>query len=265
MKNTFSKILLFSLLAVLVILGCEKNKDNVFSDYEVVDENTKAFLKVNYNVPFYNDPFVQVKINDVRVSGTNIQTRYPFPGGGFNTLGGSTGDYLPVNPGATKISVTIPKRGTNIDSLDIYTTTVNTTAGKHYSLHVADSLNRKGLFVDEDYSLPDSGFVRMKFVNLMPTAGPLDLYVGTTMVASNVAFMTSSSAFLIPTSQATLSTSWTIRPAGSAATTAAIATYSSASTLLNRRVYTAFACGYTSYPSTGSDKRRPFIAFYYVR
>ncbi|MDQ7947461.1 MAG: DUF4397 domain-containing protein [Pedobacter sp.] len=265
MKKTFSKISLFSLLAILVILGCEKNKDNVFSDYIAIDD-TYAFLKVNYNVPFYNDPFVQVKINDVRVSGTNIQTRYPFPGGGFNTLGGSTGDYLPVKPSpTTKISVTIPKKGTNIDSIDVYTTTVATVAGGHYSLHVADSLSRKGLFVGEDYSLPDSGFVRMRFVNLMPTAGPLDLYVGTNKVASNVSFMTITDSFLVPTSQAAISTSWTIRTAGSAPTSTAIATYSTASSLLNRRVYTAFACGYVTYPSSGADKRRPFIAFYYVR
>ncbi len=257
-----------SLLAAMLFLGCEKNKDNVFSEYDIVDQSTYAMVKVNYNVAFYNNPGTQIKINGVRVSGANVQTRYPFPGGGFNTLGGSTGDYLPVTAGAnTQISVSIPKRGTNIDSVNIYTTTVATQVGKKYSLHVADSLDRKGLFVEEDYSLPDSGFVRMKFVNLIANSTALDLYNGSTLVASNIPFMGISSSFLVSTgtTASPTSTVWTIRAAGSGPTGATVATYTSASTILNQRVYTAFATGYIGYPTTGSDTRRPFIAFYYVR
>ncbi len=252
------------ILSVVLLAGCDKEEIN-YSDFEYVDQ-TKALLKVNYNVAYYNNPFVQLKINGTRVSGTNIQTRYPFPGGGFNTLGGSTGDYLPVDPGNTEISVSIPKRGTNIDSVLVYKHTMQTVAGKNYSLHVADTLARKGLAVEENTALPDSGFVRYRFVNLMPNVASMDLYIGTVKVASNIAFMASSDSFLLPISQTTVSTTWSIRPAGALPTSTAIATYNSASTILNRRVYTAFATGYNGYnTATTTEPRRPFVAFYYVR
>jgi len=267
MKKIFSIISLLSILTVAFFMGCKKTGgDNVFSEYEIVDESTKALIKINYAVAFYNNPTAQIKINDVRVSATVIQNRYPFPGGGFNTLGGSTGDYLPINPSPnTKISITVPKRGTNIDSLDVYTTTIATLAGKRYSLHVTDTLSRKSLLVDEDASKPDSGFVKMRFVNLMPTTPSVDLYVGTEKVASNIAFMSISDKFLIATSQAATNTNWYIRAGGSLPTSPVLATYSSASTFNNQRVYTAYAIGYTTYPSTGTDIRKPYIAFYYVR
>ena len=264
MNKFFPTILFSCLLCTSIFIGCRKsNGDNVFSEYDKVDETTKALIKINYNVAFYNNPATQIKINDVRVSATNIQNRYPFPGGGFNTLGGSTGDYLPTNPGTTKISITIPKKGTNIDSLDVYTTTINTMAGKRYSLHVTDSLSRKSLLVEENASVPDSGFVRMRLVNLMPTTPSIDLYVGTTLVASNIGYMTISDSFLVPTSQALINTNWYVRVGGSAATSTVLATYASASTFINQRVYTVSAVGYTGYPST--DIRKPYVTFYYVR
>jgi hypothetical protein len=260
----FSIISTMLVLSVVLITGCDKTEVN-YSDFEYVDE-TKALIKVNYNVAYYNDPFVQLKINGTRVSGTNIQTRYPFPGGGFNTLGGSTGDYLPVAPGNTEISISIPKRGTNIDSVLVYKHTLQTAAGKNYSLHVADTLARKGLAVEENVALPDSGFVRYRFVNLMPNVPSMDLYIGSTKVASNIAFMSISDSFLLPTSQTGISTTWSIRSAGALPTSTAIATYNSASTILNRRVYTAFATGYSGYnPATTTERRRPCVAFYYVR
>ena len=260
----FPKLTIVAIAAVLLINGCKKNEIN-YSDFEYVDPS-QALIKINYNVAFYNDPFVQIKINGVRVSGTNVATRFPFPGGGLNTLGGSTGDYLPINPGNTEVSISIPKRGTNIDSVEIYKTSLNTASGKYYSLHVADSLSRKGLPVEEDVTLPDSGFVRYRFVNLMANVPAMDLYLGSKLVASNVPFMGIGTAFTLPTSEATISTTWAIRPAGALATSTAIATYNSASTLLSRRVYTVFATGYNGYnTATATEKRRPFVAFYYVR
>lgn len=263
MKKIFSIISLLSVLTVAFISCKKTGGDNVFSEYDIVDQGAKALIKVNYNVAFFNNPGVQVKINDVRVSGL-ILNRTPFPGGGFNTLGSNTGDYLPVDPGAnTKVSITIPKRGTNIDSVEIYTTTVAATAGKRYSLHVTDTAARKSLFVEEDASIPDSGFVRMRFVNLMPTVPSVDLWVGTNKVASNIAYMSISDKFVLPTSQASITTKWDVRAAGAAnLTTNIIATYTSASTFNNQRVYTAYAIGY---PDKTDATRKPYISFYYVR
>lgn len=260
MMKIFSKISIVAIAAVMLFNGCKKDAVN-YSDYEYVSAD-QARIKVNYNVAFYNNPLVQIKINGVRVSGTNIQTRYPFPGGGFNTLGGSTGDYLPVNPGNTEVLISIPKRGTSVDSIEVFKTTVSTSAGKHYSLHVADSLSRKGLPVEEDISLPDSGIVKYRFTNLMANVPAVDLYIGSVLVMANIPFMGISAPFTLPTSQVNISSTWAIRPAGALPTSTALATYNSSSTLLSRRVYTVFATGY----SGNTDAiRRPYVAFYYVR
>lgn len=259
----FSTITSLCLLAIMVFSGCEK-KDVVYSDYELVSPD-QSFVKVNYNVAFYNNPGVQIKINGTRVS-TGIQTRYPFPGGGFNTLGGSTGDYLPVTPGKVEVSLSIPKRNSNVDSVEIYKTILDAVSGKKYSIHVADTLVRKGLVVDEDAVSPDSGFVKYRFTHLMPNVGPLDLYNGTTKVCSNISFMGISDVFLLPTGAPT-GNAWSIRLSSASPTSTALATYTSASTILNQRVYTVFATGYSGYSTTVAplDLRRPFVSFYYVR
>ncbi|MCY1519707.1 hypothetical protein D9M68_544680 [compost metagenome] len=248
-----------SLAAVLLFNGCKKNS-TTYIDYDYVDP-TMARIKINYNVAFNANPAAQIKINGVRVSGTNIKTRYPFPGGGFNTLGGSTGDYLPISAGNAEVSISIPKLGTNVDSVAIFKTNVNAAAGKFYSLHVTDTLERKGMLVEENLTRPDSGFVRYRFANLMANVPAVDLYIGSVLVMANVPFMAISEPFTLPTSQATVSTTWAIRPAGAAATSTALATYNSASTVLNQRVYTVFASGYSGRTDAN---RKPYVSFYYV-
>lgn len=261
MKNikTLSILTMVSLAAVLLFNSCKKNS-TTYIDYDYVDDS-QARIKINYNVAFWNNPGAQIKINGVRVSAANIQTRFPFPGGGFNTLGGSTGDYLPINAGNAEISLSIPKKGTSVDSIAIFKTTVNATGGKYYSLHVADSLERKGLLVEENLTRPDSGFVRYRFTNLMANVPAVDLYIGSVLIMANVPFMTISEPFTLPTSQATISTTWAIRPAGAASTSTALATYNSASTVLNQRVYTVFANGYSGKTDAA---RKPYVSFYYV-
>ena len=257
----FLKIATLCLLTVALFNGCKKNAIN-YSDFDYVDENS-ALIKINYNVAFKANPSAQIKLNGVRVSATTIKTRYPFPGGGLNTEGGNTSDYLPIPAGNTEVSISIPKRGTNIDSVLIYKTTMATQSRKHYTLHVADTVDTKSLQVEEDRNLPDSGFVKFRFVNLMPNVPAVDLYIGTVKVASNVAFMSIGDKFELPVSQTTVSTVWAIRPAGALPTSTALATYTSVSTLLNRRIFTVFATGYSGMTST--DPRRAFVSFYSVR
>jgi hypothetical protein len=258
MMKIFYRLSALFLLTALLFSGCEKNTENVFSEYDLVDPEASALIKVNYNVAFFKDPGVQLKINGTRVTGL-LNTRYPFPGGGFNTLGGSTGDYFAVAPGAVDLSLSIPKKGTNIDSVSIFQTNLNLTAGKRYSLHLADTIATKSLLVDENFVRADSGFVRMRFVNLIPNLTSIDLYNNTTKVASAIPFMGISDSFQLPI---TSSTVWNIRVGGSAANSTVIATYTSASTMVNTRVYTAFATGWSARTETS---RKPYIAFYYVR
>jgi len=91
----------------------------------------------------------------------------------------------------------------------------------------------------------------------MPNVPAIDLYYDTIKVASNIAYLSSSNYFDIirtPTSLA-----WTIREAGTLPTSTALATYTSANTTQNQRVYTAFASGYKG---SIDAVRRPYIAFY---
>ncbi len=256
-----SKISLFALLAVLSLYGCRKTStNNVFSEYDIVDLKENALVKINYNVAFKDNPSVQIKINGVRVSGTDIKTRYPFPGGGWGTLGGSTGDYLPIKAGSSEVLISIPMKGTSVDSVEIYKTTLTTVPGKRYTLHVADSLDRKSLLVDENFTRPDSGMVRYRFVNLMANVPSLDLYNGTELVSSNISFMGISAEFTLPSGPPT-ATQWSIRTAGALPTSTALASYTSASVVLQQRVYTVFANGYSGLTDLA---RKPYLSFYFV-
>jgi hypothetical protein len=264
----FSKMILLFTLVIIVFTGCKRD-GNVFSEYDYIDPNS-GYLKINYNLALFKDPLAQIKINGVRVSGNTLRTRYPFPGGGFNTLGGSTGDYLPVKAGANEISVSIPKNGTNVDSIPLYKTTMNIETGKRYSLHLTDTANVKAITVEEDYSAPTIGSARYRFINLTPDLPMADLWVGDVKVVSNLPYLAISEPFELPATQTSISTAWYLRVAGTVPATVAasvVATYTSSSTFLANRVYTIFSCGYRTYPITGTplDTRRPFIAFYYVR
>ncbi|WP_443937356.1 DUF4397 domain-containing protein [Pedobacter sp. MW01-1-1] len=254
-----------SILSVLIILGlasCTKNEIN-YGEYTKITGD-EALLKVNYNIALTANPGVQIKVNGTRVS-TLITSRYPYPGGGYNTGGDSRPDYLTISPGNNTVSIVIPKKGTNIDSLELYKTSIVTEAGKNYTLHVTDTTSTtsstKSLLVTDDFALPDSGFVKYRFVHLMPNVGALDLYNGTTLVAKNLSYLSASDYFILPTGTPT-GTAWSIRLTGTAPTSTAIATYTSASTITNRRSYTVFATGYAGRTDA---VRKPYLSFFLIR
>ena len=114
----------------ILLYSCDKNGLNISTG---IDASNDAQLKVNFFSSYRANPGYQVKINDTRVS--NVLTYVtPFPGGGLNTGGGSTADYLAVSGGNAKVSIAFPKTGTNEDSLKVSDTTVALEAGKKYSL-----------------------------------------------------------------------------------------------------------------------------------
>src|SRR5688572_25810702 len=110
-KYIINTAYLFSPLVLFA--GCDKNEINYGDTVEVTD---KALLKFNYASAYQANPSVHISINGQRVSNL-IQHRTPFPGGGFNTLGSSQPDYLSVDPGTMEVSIVIPKRNTNTDSV----------------------------------------------------------------------------------------------------------------------------------------------------
>jgi len=258
------------LAIVIVVAGCKKNIIN-YGDIQKLD-GSEALLKINYASQYANNRSIFLKINDVRVSNL-ITGRTPFPGGGYNTGGASTNDFLTIfNPGTVKISVVLPhKPDVGTDSLELYSTTIQLAAGKKYVAHITDTATTtKTLLTEENFTKPDSSFSRYRFTNLMPNVPAIDLYYGATsstaadqssdsLLVSNVGYLTISPEFLLKVMPAR---NWKIRPAGAAKTKATVlATYTSASVILSQRVYTIFASGYSGKTNT----QKPYVSFFLVR
>jgi hypothetical protein len=251
------KIFLFSILAssIAMITGCDKETEITAPSENV--NSSQAQLKINFVSAYTANPSVQLKLNDTRVSNL-ITARTPFPGGGYNTGGGSTGDYLAVNPGTVGLTIAIPNKNTSNDSVVLFKSNLNLEAGKNYTVHVTDTAaNTKMLLTEDDVSFAQNGQVRYRFINLMPNVPAVDLYYGNTLVAANVQYLKSSPYFtmLVPATSLT----WSVRQAGADPSSTALATYLSANTSINGRAYTAMATGYKG---ATDAVRKPFISFY---
>jgi hypothetical protein len=256
------KISIISLLAIALLFGCTKNEIK-YGEFELVD-NSQSFLKINFASIYSANPGVQFTINGTRVSNL-LTARTPFPGGGYNTGGGSTPDYLAVKPGALNFKVSIPQKNTNIDSVVLFSTDINVTAGDYNTLHITDTAaNTQSVLTSENRISPDSGYAKFRVINLMPNVPAIDLYYGTTLVASNVQYKQITDYFTMAVPATALE--WRLRPAGAASSSTPIAVLvaaNSAPTTLSGRSYTAFAMGYSGQTST--SVRRPFISFFLIK
>lgn len=248
---------IIAIIAAVGFMSCEKN---IQRELELVSIEGKAFVKINYAMAFTVNSAAQLKINGNRVS-TTLTFPYPFPGGGLNTGGSSNPDYLSVDPKQIDLIVSRPKVGTAEDSVVLFSRSFASNAiffGTNYTIHLTDTAtNATGVVVTDNISLPDSGYSRFKFVNLLPNQTALDLYYGTAKVASNIAYKGTSPEFTIQVTGA--AASWAIRPAGALATSTALATYSM--TVPNQRAFTVFSAGYSG--ATGN--RAPRVSLIYNR
>lgn len=258
MRNRIIQLMCFSAAVLLLFTACKKN---VLTTTEVNRlTNSEAQVKVMFASFYRANPRIYIKMNDQLVSSV-LTTFTPFPGGGLNTGGGSTADYLRIAAGQNSFSVAIPKFGTNVDSVTLANVQHTLTAGKKYSLYFADtSANTTSLLVEDSLVAPDSGYARYKFVNMMPdVAAGLDLYIGTVKVASAIPYKGVSPSFVLPTNNA--STIWAIRAAGG---TTNLVTYTSAASISNQRVFTVMARGYNAITSTSTaEPRRRLISLIY--
>ena len=256
-----SIVILSSIAGIAMLVACEKNS---FHTSNYIDVTTQAQVKVNFLSIYRAIPPFQIKVNDERVSNTITNTVTsvitPFPGGGLNTGGGNTADYLSINPGSNKVTISLPKAGTNQDSVSLATANIDVAAGNTYSLYFADTAaNMTTLLVQDTLSRPDSGYAKYKFINLIPDLPSADLYIGTIKVASAIPYKGVSPSFLVPTNS--VSTTWAIRAAGGSTN---LSTYASAASVNNQRVYTVVARGYNSITAT-SDARRRAVSLIYNR
>jgi acyl carrier protein len=253
--------------SLLLFSSCEKTVGD-YGDVRKFDES-QPLIKINYASPYKDDRLVIVKFNGRRVTSL-IQNRTPFPGGGYNTRGDVRADYLTVDPGQVKVTIALPfKKDTGLDSLELYNTTMTIESGKKYVIHFADTAaNTKSVLTEENFMKPDSGYAAYRFINLMPNAPAVDLYYGTSatdhtadrLVAGNVGYLTTSNYFTLNRYAAR---TWKVRAAGAALTTATIlASYTSASTLLNQRTYMIYAHGYAGL-TTATEK--PYVSFFHIR
>lgn len=240
----------------IAIYSCKKNTISV-APFDVA--NDQALFKLNYACPYRSIGAVQIKIDGERVS-NNIAYATPFPGGGLNTGGSNNADYMALSPGEHTVSLSVPKAGTGEDSIPVYTTSVNVEGKTYYTLHVTDtSANTYSMLMTDLGNKPDSGLSKFSFVNLIP-ASSIDLYYGTTKVASNIGFKNSTDTFSLA---AGANAQFFIRLSGSAPNSTALATYPPTGTagyqIPNQRVYTAYARGYLGLAPT--DTRRAQLSF----
>lgn len=229
--------LFVAVLALATLSGCTKN----VLDYGEVEKlnGDQALLKVNYASYYYNNRAIAIKINDKRVSSV-ITARTPFPGGGYNTGGSSTADFLAVTPGNLKISIVLPKKKDDgTDSLVLYSTSFEILPGRNYVAHITDTAaTTKSVLTEESFVRPDTAYCRYKFINLMPNVPAVDLYYGTSatdntkdsLLAGNVSYLNTTDEIRLRAAQ---SKTWKIRPAGAAITTATVlANYTSVNPLI---------------------------------
>jgi hypothetical protein len=262
----FIKSIITVLLLLFIFSGCEKNRFNLKNNTFITG---KASLKINFFSSYRANPVYHIKVDDVRVS-NNLTYATPFPGGGLNTGGGNYGDYLAVDPGSRKITIALPFTGTANDSVVLVTKTIDVVADKIYSLYFTDTTaNTFSILTEDDLVSPDSGYIKYRLINLMPDlpAG-VDLYFGTgatsttsTKVAGTILYKEMSPYFTVRINTGSV---WSIRPGGAAATTTALSSYTSTSTVVNQRVFSISTRGYNSITAT-TDPRRGLFSFIYNR
>lgn len=182
-KRIFSIVAL--MLAVTWWVACKKNTYNVTERTEVVGQ---ALVKLGYFVPAITNQPVQAKINGVRVSPT-LPYNTPFPGGGLNTGGSNNSDFLVLPPGTANLQLSVPKVGSETDSVKVFEGNFNFTA-KRQTVFFTDSFpNIQSVLVEtETPPTTDSGKVRIKFVHLIPNVAAVDFYRGTELLKANIPY-----------------------------------------------------------------------------
>ena len=266
-KSNLKYILPF--LAVILFYACKKDSGVTNQPYQTYDvPSSQGQLKINLGFAYtVNLSTMLLKINDSVVS-SPLATRTPFPGGGYNTNGSNFALYLAVNQGDNKVSVVIPKFGTSVDSVVLYSTKINIPDNNPYTLHIADTVvnatqnNTQSILVKNIINDMDTGWCRFKFVNMIPNLPSVDLYLNGVKIKSAIPYMTATDTFSVRTGvyqpgYTGATTTWAVRPAGALATSTATALYANANGLQSQKVMTIFTMGYSGLTGT----RLPYVAF----
>lgn len=230
--------------------ACKKNS---FTVTERLDVNGKSFVKfglfnLSSNTQVY--PFTQnisIFANNEKISpGLGIfstTTGYGYPGGGYNIGGSVNADYLALAPGANTFDFKVLVPNLNTVYREIYNVTQNIEVDKKYTMYLSDSTDVKSLLAPDNASFNiDSGYVSVRFVNLIPNSTSLDLYKNDSLIISNVNYNKYSDYVLIP---AALADTFAIRTTGTSGGYANTATaYYRLAINTNKRIISVIAKGY---------------------
>ncbi|MDB5202813.1 MAG: hypothetical protein JWQ27_2222 [Ferruginibacter sp.] len=234
------KISLILLVAAVALASCTKN---TFEATERSGIEGKTLVKIGMfsmttvlgNQLIYN--------NGERISGV-FASPYPYPGGGYNTGGGTGGDYFALTPGVNKFEFYSTNTGTANLISKIFETTQTLEAEKKYTIYITDTAaNETAILAPDNGVAPaDSGKANIRFINLIPNAAAVDFYQNNTLLKSNIKYKEFTEFFDIP---AGTTDSFSIRIAGSAPGPALTATaYYRLAINTNRRILSMLSRGY---------------------
>lgn len=255
-------------ISTLFIAGC--NKPDIVTQLDVAYTESQINLKIVHASAYTTNYPVQLKVNNERISGNTVSvTNYgnitystPFPGGGLNTGGSNMPWYLSLPfTDTTRITLSVPKIGSNVDSILLYKGNLRLARNVFYTAYLADTgVNTQLLMFGENRTPPANGTSRFKFINLIPNLPSADLYYNTTKVASDIQYGFGSGDFVQNKND---TCRWYIRAAGALPTSAAIATYpaigSATQVIPNQRVFTVYSRGYVG----ATANRVPAISLTY--
>ncbi|HYF30077.1 MAG TPA: DUF4397 domain-containing protein [Chitinophagaceae bacterium] len=245
------KIFFFAFITAL--MACEKEYDSI---YTFPPSEGKANVKFIHALPNVfpatsttAQAGLQVYLNDVKVTGNNIT----YGGGVFPGL-----EYAQVPAGNLTLKAVVPATATAPEVVAV-TGPVEFTAGKTYSVFLADTLPTPTIFrIEEDFApQADSGKYFVRLVNLTPKSGAYDLYgiTDATIVIPNVAYKTATPFVQVQVGSG--ARQFTIRKVGSNVN---IGTPVSITPVAGR-MYTIFSYGIDG----GTGARIPRLAFFTSR
>lgn len=246
-----SYIITFIAGASIALAACKKNTFHV-TERDIIT-NT-ALIKIGYFSPSINNQGIQLKINGTRVS-NNFTYPIAFPGGGLNTGGSNNSDYVTVRPGETTITLSVPKVGTDVDSVPVLTFSQALSANKKYTFFTTDSVpNVSGVIVEDDTKAVDTMAV-IKLINLIPNVPAVDFYHRGVLIMANVKYKEVSPYITIPWGNDVFA----IRRAGAPITEAVIGTQTI--NTVRQRIYTFLARGWQG----GTGTLNPRVSAIFVQ
>lgn len=258
----------------LMVFSCKGALED-YGDLQPLDE-TKAIVKVVIGSSYLGNPQMFVRANGIRIT-PNIYARQPYPGGGYNTYGNATNEFVLLNNGQTNFELCLPKaEDDGTDSLVLYQRNYDLASGGRYTILFADTGEfTQSVLLEEDLTIPDSGTFRYQFVHLIPNVESVDLYMGRfgsgitpvnhsseldTLLISDVKYLGVTDSFII---RSGFRRTFKIRPHGAAVEESTVLARYGTSYFhtLDQKVLTMFSMGFAE--ATGT--MQPYLSFSITR